>query len=195
MLDEEKGQIPSGFELISSHNHNTPHGSPHNALGVDTPGRPRVNSLENSLKSIPPNMKIDINTLSGPIRRYYQEQQELIGLLSHNPASGADEEDDENEKYKGSKTSVLIAIRASYASNIILLIVKIYALIISGSLAMLASVLDSCLDILSGSVLFCAQRIVDQQNKYKYPIGKNRAQPIATIIFACLMGMSALQVS
>lgn len=205
-MDEEKGhggyslaQNMAGnmknLELIPSH-------SPHEKMpiGLDNPaepelphhiGRTRVNSYDNTLKSIPSNMKIDVKTLSGPIRRYYEEQQELIGLLSH---QHADDDDDDDNKDKGSKISILIAIRASYASNIILLLVKIYALVISGSLAMLASVLDSCLDILSGSVLFCAQRIVDEHNKYKYPIGKNRAQPIATIIFACLMGMSALQV-
>ena len=169
------------------------------SLTLDPSSLPAADHSMKSSPFSPPKMKVDVTTLSGPIRRYYEDQQELIGLLNHRENDlEALEKCDDDEKTKGHLTSksalVMIAVRASYASNIILLIVKIYALIISGSLAMLASVLDSCLDILSGSVLFFAQRIVDQRNKYKYPIGKNRAQPIATIIFACLMGMSALQV-
>ena len=49
-------------------------------------------------------------------------------------------------------------------------------------------------DLLSGSMLFLARRATRNRDKYKYPVGKQRVQPIATIIFACLMGMSALQV-
>lgn len=169
------------------------------SLTLDLSSLPAADHSMKSSPFAPPKMKVDVTTLSGPIRRYYEDQQELIGLLNHreHDLEALEKCDDDDEKAKGHLTSnalVTIAVRASYASNIILLVVKIYALIISGSLAMLASVLDSCLDILSGSVLFFAQRIVDQRNKYKYPIGKNRAQPIATIIFACLMGMSALQV-
>jgi hypothetical protein len=200
-MDEEKG---GQFELAHKSPPMSPSiiekYSPSGILGAE-PTLPNSiadsSSLNHSIKSSPPKMKVDVSTLSGPIRRYYEEQQELLGLLHHRGHDLDTLEEDDDEKTKGhvtSKTLVMIAVRASYASNIILLIVKIYALVVSGSLAMLASVLDSCLDILSGSVLFCAQRIVDQRNKYKYPIGKNRAQPIATIIFACLMGMSALQV-
>jgi hypothetical protein len=186
MTDEETG-VGGKMEM-------TPAVSPR-ILGIDADSSPAV-PIPVSVKT-PPKMKIDVTTLSGPIRRYYEEQQELLGLLHHRGHDLEGLENDDDEKAKGhasSKSLVTIAVRASYASNIILLIVKIYALVVSGSLSMLASVLDSCLDILSGSVLFCAQRIVDKRNKYKYPIGKNRAQPIATIIFACLMGMSALQV-
>jgi hypothetical protein len=181
LVDEEKGglELPPHMGVIELENGVHDVGAP-----ISRPGR--------ALSDVP-SMKIDVSKMSGPIRRYYEEQQELIGLLSHKPS--ADDDDDDAKKDRSYQSLVSIAIQASYASNIILLIVKIWALIISGSLAMLASVLDSCLDILSGSVLFCAQRIVDSRNKYKYPIGKNRAQPIATIIFACLMGMSALQVN
>lgn len=147
------------------------------------------NHLEEGKPSYYSHMSIDTSKLNGPVKRYYEKQQELIDLLEHK-----NNEIDDSKMNKTNPSLVTLAINLSYCANVLLLLIKIWALVISGSLAMLASVLDSCLDILSGSVLFFAQRAVENTNKYQYPIGKTRVQPIATIVFACLMGMSALQI-
>lgn len=59
----------------------------------------------------------------------------------------------------------------SFGINIVLTAAKLLALILSGSLAVFASFLDSVLDLLSGSILFITERISSRQNIYKYPIG------------------------
>ena len=155
-------------------------------------------------------LRLFLSNFVGPVRRYYEEQNELIGLME-NVYADDDENGSEDSKDHPELYLTNVAITLSYASNILLLALKLWALVVSGSLAMLASVLDSCLgktlilkmvlgeivcgvDILSGSILYCAQHLVERRDKYKYPVGKQRIQPISTIVFACLMAMSALQV-
>lgn len=50
-----------------------------------------------------------------------------------------------------------------------LLAVKIVGVGISGSMALLASVIDSCLDVFSGMVLFATRLAIDHTDPYKYP--------------------------
>lgn len=87
-----------------------------------------------------------------------------------------------------------LAIYSSLFSNVALLIIKIIALAESNSIAMLAAVLDSTMDILAGFILFMASRVRRSTSTDSYPIGKRRVSPIATLIFACIMAMAAVQV-
>src|SRR5690606_14619580 len=42
--------------------------------------------------------------------------------------------------------------------------------------------LDSFLDLLSGSIIFMTSRIMKQENKYLYPAGKSRLEPVGIIV-------------
>jgi len=53
-----------------------------------------------------------------------------------------------------------------------------YASIVSLSLAIIASTMDSLLDLLSGAILWWAANSMSRLNKYLYPIGKKRRQPL-----------------
>lgn len=64
-----------------------------------------------------------------------------------------------------------IMIWLSFIINIFLVIAKLLALIWSGSLSIFASFLDSILDLLSGSIIFVANRLIAHDDPYKYPIG------------------------
>ncbi|CAM6116045.1 unnamed protein product [Calypogeia fissa] len=86
------------------------------------------------------------------------------------------------------------AINLSNGFNFLLLVVKIYAVIKSGSLAILASTLDSLLDMVAGFVLWFAHYYMQKKNRYKYPIGKLRIQPVGIVIFAATMATLGLQV-
>ena len=70
------------------------------------------------------------------------------------------------------------AIYASNIGNIVLFAAKVYASIESRSLAVIASTLDSLLDLLSGFILWFTSYSMNKPNYYKYPIGKNRMQPV-----------------
>ena len=87
--------------------------------------------------------------------------------------------------------------------NVVLIIGKIAAAILSHSLSVIASVVDSGMDILAGMVLYFTCRAIENHNKHHYPVGLNRYQssisylvfgllnlrlePLATIVFGMVM--------
>ena len=73
-----------------------------------------------------------------------------------------------------------------------LFILKTIAAISSGSLAIIASAVDSLLDILSGSALYLLSRAVTKRDPYNYPVSKARLEPLGIMMFACIMGMTSL---
>ncbi|KVI10237.1 Cation efflux protein [Cynara cardunculus var. scolymus] len=74
------------------------------------------------------------------------------------------------------------------------LLAPIYASIKSGSLAVIASTLDSFLDLLSGFILWFTSNAMRNPNQYHYPIGKNRMQPVGIIVFATIMATLGFQI-
>lgn len=86
------------------------------------------------------------------------------------------------------------AMRISNYANILLLALKIYATIKSGSIAIAASTLDSLLDLMAGGILWFTHLSMKNLNIYRYPIGKLRVQPVGIIIFAAIMATLGFQV-
>ncbi|KAG5578793.1 hypothetical protein H5410_049420 [Solanum commersonii] len=87
-----------------------------------------------------------------------------------------------------------MAIHLSNMANVILFIAKIYASVQSKSLAVIASTLDSLLDLLSGFILWFTSHAMKNPNQYHYPIGKKRMQPVGIIVFASVMATLGLQI-
>lgn len=75
-----------------------------------------------------------------------------------------------------------MAIHLSNIANVLLFIAKIYASVESKSLAVIASTLDSLLDLLSGFILWFTSYAMKNPNQYHYPIGKKRMQPVVRMI-------------
>jgi divalent metal cation (Fe/Co/Zn/Cd) transporter len=90
---------------------------------------------------------------------------------------------EEREKIARSET---LAIRLSNIANMVLFAAKVYASLRSGSLAIIASTLDSLLDLLSGIILWFTAFSMQTPNPYRYPIGKRRMQPLVSSHSACL---------
>ena len=74
-----------------------------------------------------------------------------------------------------------VAIYASNVANLVLFLAKVYASYESRSLAVIASTLDSLLDLLSGFILWFTAYSMRKPNQYRYPIGKNRMQPVVSL--------------
>eukprot|EP00850_Spirogloea_muscicola_P003270 SM000013S26439 [mRNA] locus=s13:391614:393778:+ [translate_table: standard] len=89
---------------------------------------------------------------------------------------------------------VRFAINISNLANVFLLIAKVYVSVESGSLAIIASALDSLLDLLSGFILYFTARSMRKDNPYLYPIGKKRMQPLGIIVFASIMATLGFQI-
>uniref|UniRef100_A0A7S1TUD0 Cation efflux protein cytoplasmic domain-containing protein n=1 Tax=Phaeomonas parva TaxID=124430 RepID=A0A7S1TUD0_9STRA len=86
------------------------------------------------------------------------------------------------------------AVSISFAANVGLFLVKVVAVVASGSLVMLASLLDSGLDLISGMVLWLCRRAATSHRPYDFPVGRSRMEPLGVVVFATIMAVSSLQI-
>lgn len=133
------------------------------------------------------------------IARYYEKQESLLkdfsemesmnelGCLDQN---GAPTEEELRQLAKGER----LAINLSNIVNLVLFVGKVVASFETRSMAVIASTLDSLLDLLSGFILWFTAHAMKKPNKYSYPIGKRRMQPVGIVVFASVMGCLGFQV-
>ena len=85
----------------------------------------------------------------------------------------------------------------SLVANLLLFASKGYVYFQSGSMAILASLIDSAVDMFAQGVLMAANRLVtdrrDEQN-VRYPAGRSKLESIGVVACALVMGMAAAQV-
>ncbi|URE13525.1 Cation efflux family [Musa troglodytarum] len=126
-------------------------------------------------------------------KEYYEKQFATLRSFeevdSLNTPNVVDEALDLEEQRKSE-----FAMKISNYANIVLLALKIYATIRTGSIAIAASTLDSLLDLMAGGILWFTHLSMRNINIYKYPIGKLRVQPVGIIIFAAVMATLGFQV-
>ncbi|KAF9138030.1 hypothetical protein BGX30_009668 [Mortierella sp. GBA39] len=114
--------------------------------------------------------------------------------------SGRDEEsapliDGYIRKKRTSPKLVQMAINVSFIANIFLVIIKIWTVLLSDSLAVLASMIDSLMDLLSGAIIWYSARLrSNTTDGHRYPVGKARMEPLGIIVFAAVMVTSFMQV-
>lgn len=92
---------------------------------------------------------------------------------------------------------VMFAIYVNFAINIVLLIGKIVVTLLTNSLSVIASLIDSVLDFLSTAIIWVSTRLVDTRDwrtKHLYPVGRSRLEPIGVLVFSILIIISFLQV-
>ncbi|CAK9315174.1 unnamed protein product [Citrullus colocynthis] len=175
LLDSTAGDVSwrlnfDGFQLSPEHKEKKPSRPLHDCLGVLSP--------------------------EDYVAEYYQQQVEMLegfnemdALTDRGYVPGMSKE--EREKLAKSET---FAIRISNVANMVLFAAKVYASIRSGSLAIIASTLDSLLDLLSGFILWFTAFSMQTPNPYQYPIGKKRMQPLGILVFASVMATLGLQI-
>ncbi|KAG0450393.1 hypothetical protein HPP92_026804 [Vanilla planifolia] len=130
------------------------------------------------------------------VAEYYQQQVEMLegfGEMDVLTERGFLPKLSKEERDAIAKSETL-AIRLSNVANMVLFIAKVYASVRSGSLAIIASTLDSLLDLLSGFILWFTAFSMQTPNPYKYPIGKRRMQPLGILVFASVMATLGLQI-
>eukprot|EP01087_Luapelamoeba_hula_P009697 TRINITY_DN2525_c0_g1_i1.p1 TRINITY_DN2525_c0_g1~~TRINITY_DN2525_c0_g1_i1.p1 ORF type:complete len:300 (+),score=51.31 TRINITY_DN2525_c0_g1_i1:431-1330(+) len=84
-------------------------------------------------------------------------------------------------------------INIAFYLNLLLFGAKCFASVKSMSLSVIASTLDSLLDLMSGSIIFFASYVVKGAKKYSFPAGTSRVEPLAILIFAAVMFTATLQ--
>lgn len=105
--------------------------------------------------------------------------------------------EDEKERRRKSAQRAKWAININVVANILLLIGKIVALFSSGSLSLLASTVDSALDLLCTLIVWSTNRIVQwrlNSLQKKFPVGRRRLEPLGILVFSIIMVISFLQI-
>ncbi|KAK7858259.1 metal tolerance protein 11 [Quercus suber] len=130
------------------------------------------------------------------VAEYYQQQAEMLEGFNEmdeltDRGSLPSMSKEERDSLARSET---FAIRISNIANMFLFAAKVYASVRSGSLAIIASTLDSLLDLLSGFILWFTAFSMKTPNPYQYPIGKRRMQPLGILVFASVMATLGLQI-
>lgn len=94
---------------------------------------------------------------------------------------------------------VMFVIRSSVWVNFGLFIAKLYSYLVSGSLAVLASLVDSAIDLLGQGVLMWTKHIATVEGRrggggQEYPIGRGRLEPVGVMFCSIVMGMASILV-
>lgn len=127
------------------------------------------------------------NKASGKAKRlqtFYQNQNETIERWLR-PVDEhvrlAEEFDGENKlKYK-------IAVQGSFAANVLLAALQIYAAVSSGSLSLFTTMADAIFDPLSNITLITCHRAIKTVDSRRFPSGKARIETAGNIVFCFLM--------
>lgn len=151
--------------------------------------------LRSRLQDVESPYEIDFSQSTGFSRgeRDYYERQ-LATLKSFEEVDSLVTSDCIDEEDSEERAQQERAMKISNYANIVLLLLKIYATVRSGSIAIAASTLDSLLDLMAGGILWFTHLYMKRVNIYKYPIGKLRVQPVGIIVFAAVMATLGFQV-
>nr|DAD44011.1 TPA_asm: hypothetical protein HUJ06_002241 [Nelumbo nucifera] len=120
----------------------------------------------------------------GKVAKYYRRQEKLLkgfnemeAVTEYGSLPGHLTEDEQQQLARSER----MAVHASNIANIVLFMAKVYASVESRSLAVIASTLDSFMDLLSGFILWFTDHAMRKPNHYRYPIGKQRMQPLVSL--------------
>lgn len=118
------------------------------------------------------------------IQRFYENQNEKIERW----LKPVDEHVRLAKQLEGKNhLKYVLAVRGSFAANVVLAVLQLFAAISSGSLALLATMADAVFDPLSNVTLMISNRAVNKVDSRTYPSGKARIETAGNIVFCFLM--------
>ena len=154
--------------------------------------RSKVDDFSKGLKS-----EQELEQLPAATRLFYKHQNELIERYLKMAGDGfrvVDSSEDDGGAGEQREWLIKMAIWSSFGSNVLLLLLKLVAFLFSHSLAILGSFLDSCLDLLSGAIIFFTHWLINRtKHSHQYPAGNGRIEPLGLIVFSAVMFTATLQ--
>ncbi|CAG5136551.1 unnamed protein product [Candidula unifasciata] len=128
------------------------------------------------------------------VRSFYEKQNDLISAYE-TLALGIEPADAEIQSLNLQSTSdkALLYSKITLLVNVVLLIAKAVASVLSGSISIISSLVDSCLDLFSGITMWWATRSVRKRDPYNYPQGRTKLEPVAVMVVAVVMGLCSMQ--
>ncbi|CAD5115370.1 DgyrCDS4349 [Dimorphilus gyrociliatus] len=137
--------------------------------------------------------KQEINkSLSKNVRRYYKEQNELIRCFEEMHLEVDDAMENAKEVLDMRKRADILA-KITFGINLLLLIGKVVASCLSGSLSVVSSAIDSAVDLASGALMWWSSRVMKKRDIYSYPGGRTKLEPIAIVILSVVMALASVQ--
>ena len=123
---------------------------------------------------------------------------EMSGKLK---STGGDVEpllpDDERERRAQGEKRAKWAININVIANVLLLAAKSIAATQSSSLSLIASLVDSALDLLCTLIIYTTNKLVQwriRRLQHKFPVGRRRLEPLGILAFSIIMIVSFLQI-
>ncbi|CAI2728473.1 unnamed protein product [Schistosoma spindalis] len=157
----------------------------------------KTHPIEVFQKRLSSNIK-KTKTTSKSVTEFYRRQDEHIRELEKiatiMEAETSDVEVTSNHHSIRRQTRInTMIISIVFCANVVLLLGKAVASALSGSLAIISSLLDSCVDLASGGIMWFAARQMRKRKPYKYPEGRTRLEPLAVIVLSVFMGSISIQ--
>ena len=90
-----------------------------------------------------------------------------------------------------------LAINVNVVANAFMLVAKLVSLRFSPSLSLMASTVDSALDLFCTMIIYGTNRVVAwrlQSLQTRFPVGRRRLEPIGILVFSVIMVVSFLQI-
>ena len=105
-------------------------------------------------------------------------------------------EDEKAQRRKDSRRAKW-AININVIANVVLLAAKAFAACFSSSLSLIASLVDSALDLLCTLIVWTTNKLVSWRITslaHKFPVGRRRLEPLGILVFSIIMIVSFLQI-
>ena len=105
--------------------------------------------------------------------------------------------EDERERRRSAARKAQWAININVIANVLLLAAKIIAATQSSSLSLIASLLDSALDLLCTLIVWTTNKLVAWRLNSltkKFPVGRRRLEPLGILVFSVIMIISFAQI-
>ncbi|KAK4697843.1 hypothetical protein P7C71_g287, partial [Lecanoromycetidae sp. Uapishka_2] len=105
--------------------------------------------------------------------------------------------EDERERRRTGEKRAKWAININVIANILLLLFKAIATTQSSSLSLIASLVDSALDLLCTLIIWTTNKLVAwkiRRLQHKFPVGRRRLEPLGILVFSIIMIVSFLQI-
>lgn len=185
---QKKIDIPPTIGEESSSSTETPsdgHSSSSSGVPQDVTGAPpRVKRT----KSI---YKVKLNETTPLLSGEDNELPDGGEVENQLPAFQVEEDSDSSARV------VTIAIYINLVANTLLLMLKIIVTVLTSSLSVLASLVDAALDFLSTAIVWTTTRLIasSRSERDKYPVGRQRLEPIGVLVFSVIMITSFFQVA
>jgi cation diffusion facilitator family transporter len=118
------------------------------------------------------------------IQGFYENQnaaiERMLKSVEEHRAEARQEAGDDQLKFR-------IAVWGSFAANVVLSGLQLYAAISSGSLSLFTTMADSVFDPLSNLTLILSNRAIARVDPRRFPAGKARLETVGNIVFCFLM--------